>query len=154
MTTKTGTVSPVRGIVVLAVLGFIVWWFLLRGGGSHPWSISVDGDVKYTGTAVVGGDIDLSMVIRNAGTQANPATRLQLSDLDHNADLSRCEPECQVSTTGGLYATFPGVAPGTSASYTVHLIAKAVGAPHWTICLYDAEGGAQVYCGSATSEIR
>lgn len=157
--------SPAATFLGLAVIGVIVWAVFFRGSGSSSsdvspggaageWTLAVTGNAKYTSSTVVGGDIDITLVVANTGAAANPATLIQIIGIDDYADIATCEPACRTTALGRV-ATVAAVDPGRSTVFTVHLIAKAVGAPHWSVCVYDdAHATNQVYCGEATTTIR
>jgi hypothetical protein len=118
------------------------------------WSLVV-GDVTYTKTAVVGGDIRINVEIRNKGKAANPGTKLQFSDLDKHADIEGCIPECSVDTGFGVYAHLPRVPAGKAKTYKVNFVASSPGASRWSVCVYDDDiAGEQVGCWDGTTTIR
>lgn len=100
------------------------------------WSLVV-GDVTYTKTAIVGGDIRITVEIRNKGKAANHGTKLQFSDLDKHADIEGCVPECEVDTGFGVYAHLPGIPAGKTKTYKVNFVASSPGASRWSLCIYD-----------------
>jgi hypothetical protein len=112
--------------------------------------------MKYSTTTFVGGTLTVTAVISNTGTAASPGVSFQFSDLKEHADIVQCTPACQTDEgLGAIYARMPGIPAGGTATYEVEFIPTAVGAAHWSACVYDDKnGGDQVYCGDATTTIR
>lgn len=152
-------------IVSAVIAALVIAWSTMTprspssGGGpsvapAQGWSLSV-GNMSYSSDTTVGGVITVSMDITNSGSARNPGISVQFSDLDSYADLQGCTPSCDSGNLLGVYAHFPGVAPGTTQSDQITLVATKVGVAHWSLCIYDstAVGGKQVWCGTATTTI-
>ena len=127
------------------------------GATVKPWTLEVS-DAEYTTETVVGGSIFVTLTIENAGKRANPAIEVNFSELDANADLRGCEPECELDDLPGFgpSAVFPGLKPGVTGVYVIEFVAKTVGVVAWNVCVYDDHllDGDSVYCGDGRTTIR
>ncbi len=169
---KSGGTTARRAAMTLIVLGGLYAISQMTGGTkpapapaaggagatqaatpASAWRLAV-GDMTGTTRTSVGETITVEVTISNSGSAPNPGTRLQFSDLDKSADLIGCRPKCQYTDLFGIYTDLPGIPAGGSSTFVVEWIAKAIGAPDWTLCVYDnTSGGEQIECGTLTTVI-
>ncbi|MCV0403792.1 MAG: hypothetical protein K5924_08780 [Chloroflexi bacterium] len=110
--------------------------------------------MKYTVESWVGGSIYLDVKIANTGGTLSGPIKFQIGGIMDYADLNGCIPICTVNEFWGDYYTEfdSGVAPGTTATFKVELIATKVGVADWTVMIY--EDTRDFYFGSAKTVIR
>jgi hypothetical protein len=121
-----------------------------------PYAIEV-ASAKATTKTRVGGDMVITVVLKNTGTVASESTEFQISKIEDYADVVGCTPKCAIDRGfgGGYYLNLPGIPAGKTKTYEVELIPTKVGAAHWDVCVYDdTEFGDQIYCVDGTVTIR
>lgn len=115
---------------------------------AKPWTIAAT-KWTYTPKVALGNSFSITVTVKNTGRTSSAATSFQINGLSNHADLSECKPACSIDGfLGASYATFPGVAPGKSAAYTVLFVTTKLGRISPFICLYDGApaSGDQIEC--------